>query len=160
VEREKREPRQADAILRKASACLAMAALDRRSRTGSPSSTTIERPTGSSPGRGRGLAPHSGRGAPCLALRHAERLAEAGVEPSVGSVGGSCDNALAETSDGLLTAGVIHRRGPWRSLEAVEPAPHGWVGWPSTRRLREPLGDAPRAEARHHAQAKAQALAA
>jgi putative transposase len=67
---------------------------------------------------GGGLVHHSDRGSQYLALRYTERLAEAGVEPSVGSVGDSYDNALAETINGLFKAEVIHRRGPWRSFEA------------------------------------------
>ncbi len=69
-----------------------------------------------------------------LSIRYTERLAEAGIEPSVGSVGDSYDNALAETINGLFKAEVIHRRGPWRSLEAVEYATLEWVDWLSNRR--------------------------
>ncbi len=67
---------------------------------------------------------------------------EAGIEPSVGSVGDSYDNALAETINGLFKAEVIHRRGPWRGVEAVE-----WVDWFNNRRLLEPIGNIPPAEA-------------
>jgi putative transposase len=72
------------------------------------------------PVRGGGLVHHSDRGVQYLSIRYTERLAEAGIEPSVGSVGDSYDNALAETINGLYKAEVIHRRGPWRSFEAVE----------------------------------------
>ena len=82
-----------------------------------------------------------------LALRYTDRLAEAGVEPSVGSVGDSYDNALAETINGLFKAEVIHRRGPWRSFEAVEFATLEWVDWFNNRRLLEPIGNIPPAEA-------------
>ena len=64
-----------------------------------------------------------------VSIRYTERLAEAGIEPSVGSVGDSYDNALAETVIGLFKAEVIHRRGPWRSFEAVEYATLEWVDW-------------------------------
>ena len=73
--------------------------------------------------------------------------AEAGIEPSVGSVGDSYDNALAETINGLYKAEVIHRRGPWRSFEAVEYATLEWVDWFNHRRLLEPIGNIPPAEA-------------
>src|SRR4051812_22825328 len=67
-----------------------------------------------------GLVHHSDRGSQYVSIKYTERLAEAGVEPSVGSIGDSYDNALAETINGLYKAEVIHRRGPWRSFEAVE----------------------------------------
>ena len=76
-----------------------------------------------------------------------ERLAEAGIEPSVGSVGDSYDNALAETVIGLFKTEVIHRRGSWRSFEAVEYATLEWVDWFNNRRLLEPIGNIPPAEA-------------
>lgn len=105
---------------------------------------------------------HSDRGSRYLALRDTERLAEAGVEPSVGSVSDSYDNALAETINGLFKAEVIHRRRPWRSFEAVEFATLEWVDWFNTRRLLEPIGNVPpaEAEARYCARAEVQALAA
>ena len=81
------------------------------------------------PFAGGGLVCHSDRGSQYVSLRYTERLAEAGVEPSVGSVGDSYDNALAETVIGLFKAEVIHRRGPWRSIEAVELATLEWVDW-------------------------------
>jgi len=82
-----------------------------------------------------------------VSIKYTERLAEAGVEPSVGSVGDSYDNALAETINGLYKAEVIHRRGPWRSFEAVEFATLEWVDWFNNRRLLEPIGNIPPAEA-------------
>jgi putative transposase len=98
------------------------------------------------PTRG-GLVHHSDRGSQYVSIRYTERLAEAGVEPSVGSVGDSYDNALAETINGLYKAEVIHRRGPWRNLEAVEFATLTWVDWFNNRRLLEPIGNIPPAEA-------------
>ena len=90
------------------------------------------------------------------------RLVEAGIEPSVGSVGDSYDNALAETINGLYKAEVIHRNGPWRSFEAVEFATLKWVDWFNNRRLLEPIGNIPPAEAeeRYHAMLNEQKLAA
>ena len=82
-----------------------------------------------------------------LALRYTDRLVEAGIEPSVGSVGDSYDNALAETVIGLFKTEVIHRRGPWHSLEAVEFATLEWVNWFNNRRLLKPIGNIPPAEA-------------
>ena len=82
-----------------------------------------------------------------VSIRYTERLAEAGIEPSVGSVGDSYDNALAETIIGLFKTEVIRRRGPWRSLEAVEFATLEWVDWFNNRRLLEPIGNMPPAEA-------------
>jgi len=82
-----------------------------------------------------------------LSIKYTERLAEAGVEPSAGSVGDSCDNARAETINGLSKAEVIRRRGPWPTFEAVEFATREWVDWFNTRRLPEPLGHIPPAEA-------------
>jgi len=84
-----------------------------------------------------------------VSIKYSERLAEAGIEPSVGSVGDSYDNALAETINGLYKAEVIHRRGPWRSFEALEFATLEWVDWFNRRRLREPIGNIPPAEAEH-----------
>jgi putative transposase len=97
--------------------------------------------------QGGGLVCHSDRGSQYLSIRYTERLAEAGIEPSVGSVGDSYDNALAETINGLYKAEVIWRRGPWRSLEAVEFATLEWVDWFNNRRLLEPIGNIPPAEA-------------
>lgn len=99
------------------------------------------------PVSGEGLVHHSDRGAQYLSITYTERLAEAGLVPSVGSVGESYDNALAESINGLYKAEVIHRRGPWRSLEAVEFATLEWVAWFNNRRLLEPIGNIPPAEA-------------
>tara|TARA_R110002167_G_C12569305_1_gene642447 strand:- start:58 stop:963 length:906 start_codon:yes stop_codon:yes gene_type:complete len=94
-----------------------------------------------------GLIHHSDRGSQYVSIKYTERLAEAGIEPSVGSVGDSYDNALAETINGLYKAEVIHRRGPWRSFEAVEFATLEWVDWFNHRRILEPIGNIPPAEA-------------
>ena len=94
-----------------------------------------------------GLVHHSDRGSQYLSIKYTERLVEAGIKPSVGSVGDSYDNALAETINGLYKAEVIHRRGPWRSFEAVEFATLEWVNWFNHRRLLEPIGNIPPAEA-------------
>jgi putative transposase len=81
-----------------------------------------------------------------LSIRYTERLAEAGAEPSVGSVGDSYDNALAETIIGLYKTEVIHHRGPWRHIDAVEYATLEWVEWFNHRRLLEPIGNVPPVE--------------
>jgi transposase InsO family protein len=93
-----------------------------------------------------GLVHHSDRGCQYLSIRYTERLAEAGVESSVGSVGDSYDNALAETIIGLFKTEVIRRRGPWRNIDAVEYATLEWVDWFNHRRLLEPIGNIPPAE--------------
>lgn len=92
------------------------------------------------------LVHHSDRGVQYLSIRYTERLAEAGIEPSVGRVGNSYDNALAETIIGLYKTEVIRTRGPWRHLEAVELATLEWVEWFNHRRLFEPIGDTTPAE--------------
>ena len=114
------------------------------------------------PAHKAGLVHHSDRGSQYVSIRYTERLAEAGIEPSVGSVGDSYDNALAETINGLYKAEVIHRRGPWRSFEAVEFATLTWVDWFNHRRLLEPIGNIPPAEAeeRYYATLDEQRLAA
>ena len=94
----------------------------------------------------KGVVHHSDRGSQYLSIRYSERLAEAGAEPSVGSVGDSYDNALAESIIGLYKTEIIHRRGPWRQLEAVEYATLEWVDWFNHRRLLEPIGNVPPAE--------------
>jgi len=99
------------------------------------------------PVSGGALVHHSDRGVQYVSIKYTERLAEAGLVPSVGSVGDSYDNALAETINGLYKAEVIHRRGPWRSLEAVEYATLEWVDWFNNRRLLEPIGNVPPVEA-------------
>ena len=93
-----------------------------------------------------GLVHHSDRGVQYLSIRYTERLAEAGIEPSVGSVGDSYDNALAESVIGLYKTEVVRRRGPWRHLEAVEFATLEWVDWFNNRRLLEPIGYVPPVE--------------
>jgi transposase InsO family protein len=97
-----------------------------------------------------------------VSIRYTERPAQAGIEPSVGSVGDSYDNALAETINGPYKAEVIHRRGPWRSFEAIEFATLEWVDWFSNRRLLEPIGHIPpaEAEARYYAMLDQIAMAA
>lgn len=93
-----------------------------------------------------GLIHHSDRGVQYVSIRYTERLAEAGIEPSVGSVGDSYDNALAETINGLYKAEVIHRRS-WKNLQEVELATLEWVDWFNHKRLLGPIGDIPPAEA-------------
>ena len=93
------------------------------------------------------LIHHSDRGSQYVSIRYTERLAEAGVEPSVGSKGDSYDNALAETINGLYKAELIHRRAPWKTKEAVELATLEWVAWFNNHRLLEPIGYIPPAEA-------------
>jgi putative transposase len=90
-----------------------------------------------------------------LSIRCTERLADAGIELSVGSRGDAYDNALAETVIGLFKTEVIRRLGPWRSLEAVEFAALEWIDWFNNRRLLEPIGYIPPAEyeARYYEQA-------
>lgn len=96
------------------------------------------------------LVHHSDRGSQYVSIRYSERLAEAGIEPSVGSTGDSYDNALAETINGLYKAEIIHRRGPWKTREAVELATLEWVSWFNHHRLLEPIGYIPPAEAEAH----------
>ena len=114
------------------------------------------------PVRGDGLIHHSDRGSQYVSIKYTERLAEAGIEPSVGSVGDSYDNALAETINGLYKAEVIHRRGPWRSFDDWEFATLEWVDWFNNRRLLEPIGNIPPAEAeqRYYAMLDEPAMAA
>jgi putative transposase len=109
-----------------------------------------------------GLIHHSDRGVQYVSIKYTERLAEAGIEPSVGSVGDSYDNALAETVIGLFKAEVIHQRGPWRSFESVEFATLEWVDWYNNRRLLEPIGNIPpaEAEAAYYAQLEVMPMAA
>ncbi|BEQ13882.1 hypothetical protein FAK_09480 [Desulfoferula mesophila] len=109
-----------------------------------------------------GLVHHSDRGSQYLSIGYTERLAEAGVEPSVGSVGNSYDNALAETVIGLYKTEVIRRRGPLRNLDAVEFATLEWVDWFNNRRLLEPMGHIPPVEIEmaYYQSLPAQAMAA
>ena len=99
------------------------------------------------PQRSDQLVHHSDRGGQYVSIRYTERLAEAGIEPSVGSRGDSYDNALAETINGLYKAELIHRRGPWKSRESLELATLQWVYWFNHIRLLEPIGYIPPAEA-------------
>jgi len=113
------------------------------------------------PARDGGLIHHSDRGVQYVSIRYTERLAEAGVEASVGSVGDSYDNAMAETINGLYKAEVIHRQS-WKNREAVELATLTWVDWFNQRRLLGPIGNIPPAEAekRYYQQLSESALAA
>ena len=90
---------------------------------------------------------HSDRRSQYVSIRYTERLAEAGIEPSVGSKGDSYDNALAETINGLYKAELIHRRALWKTKESVELATLQWVSWFNNHRLMEPLGYIPPVEA-------------
>jgi putative transposase len=99
------------------------------------------------PERTDALIHHSDRGSQYVSIRYSERLAEAGIEPSVGSRGDSYDNALAETINGLYKAELIHRRAPWKTKESLELATLQWVSWFSHHRLLEPIGYIPPAEA-------------
>lgn len=92
------------------------------------------------------LIHHSDRGVQYVAIRYADRLSEAGIAPSVGSVGDSYDNALAETINGLYKTEIIRQRGPWRHIEAVEFATLEWVDWFNNRRIMESIGNVPPAE--------------
>ena len=111
---------------------------------------------------GEGLIHHSDRGVQYLSIRYSERLKDAGVEASVGTTGDSYDNAMAETIIGLFKTEVIHARGPWRSLDAVEYAALEWVDWFNNRRLLEPIGHVPPAEfeAEYYRQQSGLAIAA
>ncbi len=108
------------------------------------------------------LIHHSDRGVQYLSIRYADRLGEVGIAPSVGSVGDSYDNALAETINGLYKTEVIRQQGPWRNLEDVEFATLSWVDWFNHRRLLEPIGDIPPAEleAAYYEQLEGSAMAA
>ena len=111
-----------------------------------------------------GLTHHSDRGGQYVSIRYTERLlgwtyTSNGIEPSVGSVGDSYDKALAETVIGLFKTEVIRRRGPWRSMEAVEFATLEWVDWFNNRRLLEPIGNMPPAEAEERYYASLEELA-
>ena len=114
------------------------------------------------PERNNALVHHSDRGSQYVSIRYSERLAEAGVEPSVGSKGDSYDNALAETINGLYKAELIHRRAPWKTREAVELATLEWVTWFNHHRLLEPIGYIPpaEAEAKYYEQFTEQAMSA
>jgi putative transposase len=93
-----------------------------------------------------GLVHHSDRGSQYLSIRYTERLAEIGAAPSVGSVGDSYDNSLAESTIGLFKTELIRRRGPWKGIDEIEYATLEWVDWFNHRRLLEPIGHLPPAE--------------
>ena len=116
------------------------------------------------PERDNSLIHHSDRGSQYVSIRYSERLAEVGVETSVGSKGDSYDNALAETINGLYKAELIHRRAPWKTKEAVELATLEWVAWFNNHRLLEPIGYIHPAEAEancyRHLASQATAVAA
>ena len=99
------------------------------------------------PERCDALIHHSDRGSQYVSIRYSERLAEAGIEPSVGSKGDSYDNALAETINGLYKTELIHHRAPWKTKESLELATLEWVSWFNHHRLLEPIGYIPPAEA-------------
>ncbi len=107
----------------------------------------------------KGLIHHSDRGVQYVSIRYTEKLAEAGIEPSVGSVGDSYDNAMAETINGLYKAEVIWQLGPWRSVDQVEMETLIWVDWFNNRRLLEPIGNIPPAEFEELYYKKQQSLA-
>jgi transposase InsO family protein len=109
-----------------------------------------------------GLIHHSDRGVQYLSIRYTERLTDVGIEASVGSVGDSYDNAMAETIIGLFKTEVIYARGPWRTMDAVEYATLEWVDWFNHRRLLEPIGHVPPAEfeQQYYRQQSGQAMAA
>ena len=97
-----------------------------------------------------GLVHHADRGAQYLSIKYSERLAEAGIEPSVGSVGDSYDNALAKTINGLFKAEAIHQRGPWRTFKTVEFPTLEWVDGFNNRCLLEPIGNMPPAKTKQN----------
>lgn len=138
--------RQANCLSRKAARWY-RAFARRRIRQCSARRVAISKPAISQSFAGSGLVHHSDRGSQYVSIRYTERLAEAGFEPSVGSVGDSYDNALAETLIGLFKTQVIHRRGPRRSFESVEVATLEWVDWFNNRRRLQPIGNIPPAEA-------------
>ena len=111
------------------------------------------------PQSGDALIHHSDCGSQYVSIRYSERLAEAGIEPSVGSRGDSYDNALAETINGLYKTELIHRRAPWKTKESLELATLEWVSWFNLHRLLEPIGYIPPAEAEenYHRQLASQA---
>jgi len=108
------------------------------------------------------LIHHSDRGSQYVSIRYSERLAEAGIEPSVGSKGDSYDNALAVTINGLYKTELIRRRAPWKTRESVELATLEWVSWFNHHRLFEPIGYIPpaEAEANYYRQLSEQAVTA
>jgi transposase InsO family protein len=113
-------------------------------------------------GSAEGLVHHSVRGSQYLSIRYTERLAEARIESSVGSVGDSYDNALAESIIGFYKTEKIWLQGPWRNIDEVEYATLEWVDWYNNRRLLEPIGNIPPVEfeAAYYEQENGQAMAA
>ena len=109
--------------------------------------------------RNASLIHHSDRGSQYVSIRYTARLAQAGIEPSVGNKGDSYDNALTETINGLYKAELIHRRAPWKTVESLELATLEWVTWFNHQRLLESLGYISPAEAenRYYLQLAAQA---
>jgi len=95
---------------------------------------------------GKDLIHHSDQGSQYLSIRYSERLDDAGIKPSVGSVADSYDNALAETINGLYKAEVIHRKTSWRSADAVEFETLSWISWFNNRRLLGSIGWIPPVE--------------
>ena len=108
------------------------------------------------------LVHHSDHGSQYLSIRYTERLVDAGIEPSAGSVGNSYDNAMAESIIGLYKTEVIKKQGPWKNHQAVEFATLAWVDWFNNRRLLEPIGNIPPVEMEqvYHQKQKPQAKAA
>ena len=96
-----------------------------------------------------GVIAHSDAGAQYVSVAYTERLAEIGARPSIGSIGDSYDNSLAESVNGLYKTELIRRQGPWRNVEHVELATLAWVDWFNNRRLHSELGDIPPAEFEH-----------
>ena len=92
-----------------------------------------------------------------MSVAYTERLAEIGARPSIGSIGDSYDNSLAETLNGLYTTELIRRQGPWRNVEHVELATLAWVEWFNDQRLHGELGDVPPAEFEHNYYAQTRA---
>ncbi|MBG6073580.1 transposase InsO family protein [Polaromonas sp. CG_9.7] len=99
------------------------------------------------PERAGALIHHNDRGSKYVSIRYSERLAEAGIVPSMGSKGDSHDNALAETSNGLNKTVLIHLRAPWKTKQSLELATLDWVSWFNHHRLLEPIGYIPPAKA-------------
>ena len=110
-------------------------------------SATASKPWSAKSADQNALIHHSDRGSQYVSILYTERLAQAGIEPSVGSRGDSYDNALAETINGLYKTELIHRRAPWKSKESLEMATLEWVSWFNQHRLLEPIGYIPPAEA-------------
>ena len=104
-----------------------------------------------------GVIAHSDAGSQYVSVAYTERLAEIGARPSIGSVGDSYDNSLAESLNGLYKTELIRRQGPWRNAEHVELATLAWVEWFNNQRLHSELGDIPPAEFEHNYYARTRA---